>query len=116
MTADLDTRSAQDYAPIDDVLPDSGGLAELDGFARSRERFDAVTGWLAGGEAGALTHAELEERLDADGRELLRLLAQDHFDLRADREERIERVVGCEGGPPQERGGRPRAFAADRLR
>ncbi len=97
MTADLDTRSGQDYAPIDEVLPGAGGPSERDGFARSRERFDAVTGWLSGGEAGALAHAELEERLGVDARELFRLLLQDHLDLRADREQRVERVVDREG-------------------
>ena len=97
MIADLDTRSGEGYAPIEDVLPGFGGLSELDGFARSRERFDAVTGWLAGGEAGALAHAELEQRLELDSRELFRLLLQDHLDLRAGQEERIERVVDSEG-------------------
>jgi len=97
VTADLDTRSGQDYAPIDDVLPVPGGPSELDGFARSRERFDAVTGWLSGEQAGALAHAELEQRLELDSRELFRLLLQDHLDLRADREERVEGVVDCEG-------------------
>ncbi|MCA1700260.1 MAG: ISKra4 family transposase [Actinobacteria bacterium] len=66
-------------------------------FARSWEQFDAVVGWLSGEQAGALTHAELEERLRTDGRELLRQLLQDHLELRASTEERIEEVVGLEG-------------------
>ncbi|MCA1680663.1 MAG: ISKra4 family transposase [Actinobacteria bacterium] len=101
VTADLDTRSAQDYAPTDEVLPAllpvPGGPPEPDGFARSRERFDAVTRWLAGEQAGALTHAELEQQLELDARELFRLMLQDHLDLRAEREERVEQVVDCEG-------------------
>jgi len=95
--ADLDTRCGEGYAPSDEVLPGPGGPSELDGFARSRERFEAVTGWLSGEQAGALAHAELEERLEADSRELFCLLLQDHLDLRADREERIERVVDSDG-------------------
>ncbi|MGH2746263.1 MAG: ISKra4 family transposase [Thermoleophilaceae bacterium] len=74
-----------------------GEPSEPGGFARSRERFEEVAGWLSGGEAGALAHAELEERLDSDGRELLRLLLQDHLDLRACREVRVERVLDSEG-------------------
>lgn len=101
VTADLDTRSAQDYAPTDEVLPAflpvPGMPSEPDGFARSRERFDAVAGWLAGEEAGELAHAELEERLELDAREVFRLLLQDHLDLRSDREERVKEVVDCEG-------------------
>jgi hypothetical protein len=37
-------------------------------------------------EAAALAHTELEEQLDERGRQLLRLLHQDHLDLRAARE------------------------------
>jgi hypothetical protein len=39
-------------------------------------------------------HAELEEYLDAAGRDLLRLLLQDHLDLRAAREEEQVRSAG----------------------
>lgn len=49
-----------------------------DGFARSRAHFEAVVGFLDA-EAGALSHADLEDRLGADGRELLRMLYQDHL-------------------------------------
>jgi hypothetical protein len=44
-----------------------------------------------------LTHAELEARLQAEGRELLRQLTQDHLDLRAQHETRLEQVVGADG-------------------
>lgn len=36
-----------------------------------------------------MTHAELEDRLSADARELFRQLFQDHLDLRAEHEERL---------------------------
>lgn len=55
-------------------------------FARSREAFAQIEGWLDGPEAGRLEHAVLEEQLQARGREVLRLLLQDHQDLRAARD------------------------------
>lgn len=70
-----------------------GGVA----FGRSRERFEAVLSWLDGPQARELTHGELEARLQAEGRELLRQLTQDHLDLRAARETRPEQVVGADG-------------------
>lgn len=71
--------------------------ADDDGFARSRDRFEEVVGFLEGKGAAALTHAELEDRLDTEGRELLRLLFQDHLDLRSGREEPLDEVVGADG-------------------
>ena len=48
-------------------------------------------------DAAGLSHAELEERLDREGRELLRRLLDDHLALRAVREQRLDQVVGDEG-------------------
>ncbi|MGH3952241.1 MAG: ISKra4 family transposase, partial [Pseudonocardiaceae bacterium] len=73
--------------------------AAADAFAASRSRFDALTGWLTGDQAGGLDHAELESMLAADGRELLRQLLQDHLDLRAVREERLGGVADEAGVP-----------------
>lgn len=67
------------------------------GFAGSRGCFDAVVSWLDGAEAGELEHAELEDRLEVAGRDLLRRLLQDHLDLRAQREARLEEVVDVDG-------------------
>ncbi|HVA75806.1 MAG TPA: hypothetical protein VNF71_14705 [Acidimicrobiales bacterium] len=75
----------------------SGGLRWDDNFEPSRTAFEALVGFLDGVDAATLTHAELEERIRADGFELLRLLLQDHLDLRAGREERLEEVVGADG-------------------
>jgi len=55
-------------------------------FAESCSRFGRLVGFLDGNEARALSHAELEEWLACDGRDLLRQLLQDHLDLRATRE------------------------------
>lgn len=77
--------------------------ATADPFADSLNAFETLTTALSGSSASTWTHSELEEHLDAAGRELLRLLLQDHLDLRAAREEEQVRsgagpvVVGPEG-------------------
>jgi hypothetical protein len=75
----------------------SGAAPAAGAFAASQQAFGQITGWLAGEEAAGLTAAELEDRLAADGRELLRRLYQDHLDLRAAREERQLEVAGADG-------------------
>ena len=66
-------------------------------FARSRREFAGMQGWLAGPQAAGLDHAVLEEELAARGRELQRLLLQDHLDARAAAERRCAQVSGPEG-------------------
>ena len=66
-------------------------------FATSRQNFEEVVGFLGSSEAGALSHAELEERLFASGRELLRQLYQDHLDLRCLVEEPLNDVCDQAG-------------------
>jgi hypothetical protein len=66
------------------------------GFERSRELFEALVSGLEDPAAGELTHTDLEDRLAVSGRELIRAMIQDHLDLRAVREKRIEAVVGVE--------------------
>jgi hypothetical protein len=114
VTADLDIRCGELYAPGTEVLPggqgdsedaaaggggDRGSPAEAAGgaFASSREQFASLIGFLDGADAAALSHAELEEHLDVHGRELLRRLLGDHLALRAVREPRLEQVTGDEG-------------------
>jgi hypothetical protein len=75
----------------------AAGVDDATTFAASREQFDVLVGWLAGGDAAGLTHAELEDGLATDGRELLRLLLQDHLDLRAREEARAQEVVDGAG-------------------
>ncbi len=53
--------------------------------------------WLAGPEAAELAHAELENQLDARGRELLRTMLQDHLSLRSLNEVRMQSVVDSDG-------------------
>jgi hypothetical protein len=65
-------------------------------FGGSQACFVQIVGWLEGTDASSLTHGELEDDLDRRGRELLRLLLQDHLDLRARREQRTE-VIDSDG-------------------
>jgi hypothetical protein len=66
-------------------------------FARSRDGFETLVGFLGGEEASGLSHGELEERLESDGRALLRQLYSDHLELRTEREPRLEVVTGSDG-------------------
>ena len=68
-------------------------------FARAQEHFETIVGWLDGDKAAGLTHGELEEQLDVRGRALLRQLLQDHLDVRASREVRIDEVVDVQQVP-----------------
>ncbi len=115
MTADLDTRCGELYASGDEVLSSGRGdedvaatgagsssLAQGDsavpaGFSASRQQFESLLGFLDGTDAAGLSHSQLEDRLDRDGRELLRCLLDDHLALRAVREQRLEQVVGDDG-------------------
>jgi len=66
-------------------------------FDRSRERFESVVGFLHGSQAAGLTHSELETRLSVDARELIRVLYQDHLDLRTGREVRLPALTDAAG-------------------
>jgi hypothetical protein len=52
-------------------------------FAAAEQEFDDITAFLRSEEANALTHGDLERRLEAKGRELMRKLLQAHLDLRS---------------------------------
>jgi hypothetical protein len=62
-----------------------------DPFAVSRGMFDGLAAELAGPAAAVLTACELEDLLDEKGREMVRQLLQDHYDLRKMREEQQAR-------------------------
>ena len=68
-------------------------------FSASRERFATVLAFLDGAEAAAASHAELEDRLQVESRELFRQLYQDHLDLRAVREHRVAVASAPTGWP-----------------
>lgn len=100
MITDSGTRCSELYAPTDEVLQAQGGCgpgapdrpAAGDPFARSREQLERIVGWLGAADADVVEHGELECRLQSDGRELVRSLLQDHLDLRAVREQRLDAV------------------------
>lgn len=58
-------------------------------FTDSRAAFEALVSSLQTDDMGASSHVAVEEHLDIEGTELLRLLYQDHLSLRAEREEAI---------------------------
>jgi len=113
--ADLGTRCGELYSPADELLlsepvADAGarnlGAREgqtpdrasgEDRFVRSRAQFALIVGWLDGEEADGLEHAALESWIESEGRELLRALFQDRLDLRAEREQRAQRVADEQG-------------------
>ncbi|MFZ0754433.1 MAG: ISKra4 family transposase, partial [Trebonia sp.] len=73
-----------------------------DPFAISKAMLTALAAELSGPAAAGLTACELEDLLDERGREVIRQLLQDHFDLRAAREEQQARehpgpVTGADG-------------------
>jgi hypothetical protein len=73
------------------------GYVDDAAFARSREALARAEQWLAGGEAAGLGLAGLEEKLTVRGREIARLLLQDHLNARAAAEPRLARVAGPDG-------------------
>ncbi len=128
VTADLDTLAGELYAPAVELLPagrgDRDGAIELGsdrrppenlsaaGFADSREQFESLVRFLDGTDAAGLDHAGLEERIDRDGRELLRGLLDDHLALRAIREARVEHVGDDEVARGRVEAGHERALAS----
>jgi hypothetical protein len=111
VTADLDTRCGELYASDGEVLPagradsedaaaDGGGGRRPPGhsageaaFAAGRDRFESVIGFLDGADAAGLSHAELEECLDREGRELLRPTAV----IACRHESRVSAAAGVRG-------------------
>lgn len=73
------------------------GDAQRKPFSASRSRFEGIVATLLSDETGRMTHRELEDLLHTDGMALLRQLYQDHLDLRADREVRLDSVAGSDG-------------------
>lgn len=68
-----------------------------DPFADSRARFEELVVKLKGPDLLDATHSVIENWLRVEGRDLIRRLMQDHFDLRRAREPKRQAVVGSEG-------------------
>ncbi|WP_326674291.1 ISKra4 family transposase [Streptomyces sp. NBC_01257] len=77
-------------------------LDAIDVFAAATSAFECLKGTLATADTAVLAHHELEELIEAEGRELLRLLFQAHLDRR-------ERADHHDVGPVRGRDGRVRS-------
>jgi hypothetical protein len=66
-------------------------------FSVSRQKFELLVRRLSDEDTSRLDHSELEALVDQDGREILRQLYQDHLDLRAVQEQKLESVQGSDG-------------------
>ena len=65
-------------------------------YGSSEAFFDDLTQFMMNGESQAMTHSNLERELEEKGRELMRLLLQEHLDKRAEQETEIT-VTDTEG-------------------
>lgn len=70
-------------------------------FTSSHDRFSALVTTLSGEGAAQLDHGDVEALIEAEGREVLRQLMQDHLDLRAARQQ--ESIVPMRGADGIER-------------
>ncbi len=69
----------------------------VDPFVGSRRAFDALVGRLTAEETAHIDHDAIERIFGTDGAELLRLLYDDHLELRSVREEStIQPMVGSD--------------------
>src|SRR5437867_1461581 len=55
---------------------------EADAYLSAREQYDSITARLRSDQAQRMTHSELEEMIEAEGRELLRRLLHAHLEER----------------------------------
>jgi hypothetical protein len=56
---------------------------QADAYSSAQEQFDSIKSHLRSSQAQAMTHSELEQFLNLEGRELLRLMLQAHLDERS---------------------------------
>jgi hypothetical protein len=64
---------------------------------QARAQFERMAAFLESSEAMAMAHTEMEQWLGVEGRELQRLLLQEHLGLRAEAERRLPGVRGADG-------------------
>jgi hypothetical protein len=67
---------------------------EFDEFSFAREQFEDLVMKLREGTTQWMEHGDIEALVEAEGREILRLLFQAHLDIRSENEERVESVCG----------------------
>ncbi len=69
---------------------------QTDAYSPAQEQFDSIKSQLRSSQAQSMTHSELEQFLNQDGREMLRLMLQAHFDERSPGEV-SEPVIDAQG-------------------
>ena len=74
-------------------------MIEINPFQKARNYFEQMVSWLRSNEACGLTHSQLEEKIQVNGVEILRLLLQGYLDERS--EDEIE--GDCLGSDGQQR-------------
>lgn len=72
-------------------------IREADQFLVSEQKFGSLIRLLKSDETYKMDHSELETLVNKEGREVLRQLCQDHLDLRASQEQKLESVKGSDG-------------------
>lgn len=72
-------------------------ILQLEEFAVAGEQLSKLLNELISERMMQAEHSDVEEHLKKQGAELLRLFFQGQLDARADREEKLERVVGSDG-------------------
>jgi hypothetical protein len=71
-------------------------VKEADQFSLSKQKFESLVLRLSSEETSRMDHSALEALVERDGREILRQLYQDHLDLRASKEQKVERIQGSD--------------------
>jgi hypothetical protein len=80
--------------------------------SQAREQFEHMAAFLESPDAMAMAHTEMEQWLRTEGRELQRLLLQQHCDLRAQAERKLTRVEGADGEQRQKARSRSRQLGS----
>jgi len=81
---------------------------DFDEFGAAREQFERIVTLLRSGENAHITHGELEQLVNLEGSEILRLLVQGHLDRRAEKEPQLDTVVGADAKQRNHRRGSSR--------
>lgn len=85
-------------------------------FSQAREKYDEVEDMLRADSTRKMTHSEVEDLLETEGRELLRRLFQAHLDLRSMSEDLSVKVVGADEQERTHRRPRRRTSFANSVR